>query len=51
VSVSDDRTGTILQTKLGAALESHTIRQTGRPTLIVIDEIDGVHQSGDRVSH
>ena len=45
VNASDDRTGTVVQNKIGDALESQAVFNP-RPSLVVIDEIDGVSGSG-----
>ena len=49
---SDDRTGEALRNKLLGAVESKGLSSNGKPTLVVIDEIDGASQSGqgDNVS-
>lgn len=45
VNASDDRTGAVVQNKIGDALESQAVFNP-RPSLVVIDEIDGVSGSG-----
>ncbi|CCG83606.1 Chromosome transmission fidelity protein [Taphrina deformans PYCC 5710] len=45
VNASDDRTGSVVQNKIGDALESQAVFNP-RPSLVVIDEIDGVSTSG-----
>ncbi|KAJ3341260.1 hypothetical protein HDU91_000729 [Kappamyces sp. JEL0680] len=45
VNASDDRTGTILKTKIMSAIEAKTTL-TGKPNLVIIDEIDGASGSG-----
>ncbi|RKP06814.1 P-loop containing nucleoside triphosphate hydrolase protein, partial [Thamnocephalis sphaerospora] len=51
INASDDRTGTVLQAKLRAALETHSVKQSGRPTLVIIDEIDGKKGAHTRDGH
>ncbi|KAI9598811.1 hypothetical protein BDF19DRAFT_431474 [Syncephalis fuscata] len=46
VNASDDRTGTVMQDRLKMALESNSVKQTKKPTLVIIDEIDGVYGGG-----
>lgn len=45
VNASDDRTGAVVQSKIGDALDSQAVFNP-RPTLVVIDEIDGVSSAG-----
>lgn len=45
INASDDRTGAVVQSKIGDALDSQAIFNP-RPTLVVIDEIDGVSNAG-----
>lgn len=45
VNASDDRTGSVVQNKIGDALESQAVFNP-RPSLVVIDEIDGVSGTG-----
>lgn len=45
VNASDDRTGAVVQSKIGGALDSQAVFNP-RPTLVVIDEIDGVSSAG-----
>lgn len=45
VNASDDRTGAVVENKIGDALDSQAVFNP-RPTLVVIDEIDGVSGSG-----
>lgn len=45
INASDDRTGAVVQNKIGDALESQAVFNP-RPTLVVIDEVDGVSSAG-----
>ncbi|KAL4399028.1 Chromosome transmission fidelity protein 18 [Malassezia pachydermatis] len=46
LNASDARTAHDVETKIRAALESDSLRGEGRPTLVVIDEIDGATGGG-----
>ncbi|KAJ1979845.1 Chromosome transmission fidelity protein 18 [Dimargaris xerosporica] len=52
INASDDRTGTQVYQKLVSITQTHTVRSSGQPTALIIDEIDGVASSGSgRSSH
>ncbi|KAJ3044637.1 hypothetical protein HDV00_001563 [Rhizophlyctis rosea] len=46
INASDDRTGDALKNKLMGALESQSVMGNKRPSLVVIDEIDGASAGG-----
>ncbi|BFZ53349.1 Chromosome transmission fidelity protein 18 [Savitreella phatthalungensis] len=45
VNASDDRTGAVVQHRIGSALESQAVFNP-RPTMVIIDEVDGVGGGG-----
>ncbi|KAJ1984711.1 Chromosome transmission fidelity protein 18 [Dimargaris verticillata] len=52
INASDDRTGTQVYQKLVSITQTHSVRSSGKPTALIIDEIDGVASSGSgRSSH
>ncbi|RKP36122.1 P-loop containing nucleoside triphosphate hydrolase protein, partial [Dimargaris cristalligena] len=42
INASDDRSGTQVYHKLTSIAQSHSVRASGKPTALIIDEIDGV---------
>ncbi|KAI8824892.1 uncharacterized protein EV422DRAFT_516644 [Fimicolochytrium jonesii] len=46
INASDDRTGGAIKNKLVGALETQSVMGTKKPSLLVIDEIDGASSSG-----
>ncbi|KAJ3036838.1 Chromosome transmission fidelity protein 18, partial [Rhizophlyctis rosea] len=46
INASDDRTGESLKNKLQGALESQSVMGNKKPSLVVIDEIDGASSGG-----
>jgi chromosome transmission fidelity protein 18 len=50
VNASDDRTGSVMERKIHSVLEISSVKNDGRPNLLVIDEVDGASaMGGDRV--
>ncbi|CAG8483159.1 10006_t:CDS:10 [Acaulospora colombiana] len=47
INASDDRTGQVIKNKITNALESNAINCKKKPSLIIIDEIDGVSGAGE----
>ncbi|CAG8480683.1 7964_t:CDS:10 [Ambispora leptoticha] len=48
VNASDDRTVNVVNNQIKASLENKSIAPNHKPTLIIIDEIDGVSGSGEQ---
>ncbi|KAJ1986364.1 Chromosome transmission fidelity protein 18 [Dimargaris cristalligena] len=46
INASDDRSGTQVYHKLTSIAQSHSVRASGKPTALIIDEIDGVAVTG-----
>ncbi|KAJ1651331.1 Chromosome transmission fidelity protein 18 [Dispira simplex] len=42
INASDDRTGTQVYQKLVSITQTHSVRASGKPTALIIDEVDGV---------
>ncbi|KAJ1967874.1 Chromosome transmission fidelity protein 18 [Dispira parvispora] len=42
INASDDRTGTQVYQKLISITQTHSVRASGKPTALIIDEVDGV---------
>ncbi|CAG8553174.1 3683_t:CDS:10 [Acaulospora morrowiae] len=47
VNASDDRTGQVIKNKVTNSLESNTVDQKKKPSLVIIDEVDGVSGAGE----
>ncbi|KAJ1923156.1 Chromosome transmission fidelity protein 18 [Tieghemiomyces parasiticus] len=51
INASDDRTGTQVYQKLLSITQSHSVRASGKPTALIIDEIDGVVGGNNHNNH
>ncbi len=49
INASDDRTGEKIIEKIEAATLSHSIKGSEKPTLIILDEVDGTFEGDGKV--